>query len=219
MTGSALDAAYLRVARGREHLAGLESACADACDDYADQLSELYPPVVHVPDELLALFDQTHPEPRIPPTIPLLVGEIVYNFRAALDYLIGYVSRTDSPNWPRKRRNQFPIERTQDGFDARRETFLAGLSDAHVIAIAEYQPYAGCAWTTRLADLSNRDKHNDLIVVRQGIDIRLQESEGDEPGHVTIKLHLRLEHDDVERVIETLEALGREVTKVLDSFR
>ena len=133
-------------------------------------------------DALLNLFDLTHPEESIPPRVAILIGEVVYNFRAALDYAVGALSRSDTPIWSlrQKRRNQFPVERTAQGFDARRDTFLGGLTDAHVDAIRAYQPYAGCAWTARLADLSNRDKHNDLVVVVQGLTINVRESDIDD---------------------------------------
>jgi hypothetical protein len=169
-----LDAAYLRVARGRDHLTELERLCDDVSDWYADRLREHYPQSVKGVDALMALFDSAHPEEYIPPKIAILAGEVVHNFRAALDYLVCTLSKTDTPVWTgRKRRNQFPIEHTA-GFENRRRTFLAGLSDAHVRALEAYQPYSGCQWTELLARLSNLDKHNDLIVVAQGADIQLR---------------------------------------------
>jgi hypothetical protein len=92
--------------------------------------------------------------------------------------------------------------------------------DAHVRVIEAYQPYNCCKWTACLAELSNRDKHNDLVVVAQGLQIRVQASAGPEPHRVTISLHRKLGHDGQDRrVLPTLEDLGVQVTKVLDAFR
>jgi hypothetical protein len=70
------------------------------------------------------------------------VGEIIYNFRAALDYLVCTLSKADTPVWVGKRRNQCAIERAYEGFRSRRDTFLAGLSDEHVRALEAFQPSA-----------------------------------------------------------------------------
>jgi hypothetical protein len=123
----ALDAAYLRVARGREHLTELEALCEGASDDYARRLRQHYPRSLPDISDLEALLDSPHPVEQVPPRVAILVGETVYNFRAALDYLVCWLSKTDTPICAGTRRNQFPIERTAQGFVSRRQTFLAGL--------------------------------------------------------------------------------------------
>jgi hypothetical protein len=37
------------------------------------------------------------------------------------------------------------------------------VSGKHVALLENYQPYRGCAWTQRLAELSNADKHRHLL--------------------------------------------------------
>jgi hypothetical protein len=41
------------------------------------------------------------------------VGEIIYNFRAALDYPVCTLSKADTPVWVGKRRNQCTVQRIQ----------------------------------------------------------------------------------------------------------
>jgi hypothetical protein len=212
-----LDAAYLRLARARQHLRELAVLCDDVSNDYCERLRRHYPERLDNVRDLLALFDTVHPEERIPPTIAVRIGEVIYNLRASLDYLVCTLAKTDTPVWVGNRRNQFPIERTQRGFLWRRQTFLAGLTDDHVREIERYQPYKGCQWTERLARLSNLDKHNDLVVVEQGLHIRVEPSDGTNPHCAHIAPHLSLGFRDGP-VVRALDEIGTEVSFVLDRF-
>lgn len=107
-------------------------------------------------------------KPPLPDFVSVLVGETVYNLRAALDYMVYELAWKDSG--ARKRGTQFPIEdrkfdpeNPRRGFDGRRKKFLAGLSDLHVEAIEQLQPYSGAEWTRILRDISNPDKHRQLV--------------------------------------------------------
>jgi hypothetical protein len=88
------------------------------------------------------------------------------------------ISLKQTPATPksRARRNQFPIESTPDGFRARRQTFPAGVGDGVASYIEGLQPYNNCGWTRRLADLSNLDKHNQLIDLLQAFAITFDDS-------------------------------------------
>lgn len=121
-------------------------------------------------------------KPDIADEIPILIGEVLYNFRAALDYSVGQISRLQTPDWTgRPRRNQFPIESTAEGYRGRRNSFLAGVGDGVVRFIEGIQPYNNCDWTRRLGELSNLDKHNELIVVFQAFGIRFDDSAAKQP--------------------------------------
>jgi hypothetical protein len=61
---------------------------------------------------------------------------------------------------------QFPIEHTPNGFKGRRKTYLKGLNIEHIALIERYQPYSGCNWTGIIRDLSNPDKHRELIIAQ-----------------------------------------------------
>lgn len=106
----------------------------------------------------------------LPEDIPIIVGETIYNLRAALDYLIYELAIKDSGS-PQPG-TQFLIEDIktdphypQRGFDWRSKKCLAGLSKPHVEAIEALQPYVGCKWAQTLRDISNPDKHRHLTAV------------------------------------------------------
>ena len=219
MAVSRLESAYLRVERGRQHLGRLRRLCDDVCDGYADRLLKVYPPIVVDGGQIQGFVDSKHPEPEIPPRVAILIGEALYNFRAALDYLVCALSQMDTPHLSggRDRRNQFPIEHSQHGFRSRRRTFLGGVSDANVLEIERFQPFRGCSWTATLAALSNRDKHNDLVIVWQGLEFSFEERESPAPMKMVVTPQLTLGRDlPLPGVIENIAA---EVLSALELFR
>jgi hypothetical protein len=172
-----LEAARLRLARATALLVALTDLHDDVCDSWSERLQDALPD--RLPGEsFFEDFSRFTPKPDIPPDVSILVGEVVYNLRAGLDYAIGQISLLQTPDWQssKPRRNQFPIESTAEGFRARRNTFLAGVSDGVANYIEGKQPYMNCDWTRRLAELSNLDKHNELVVVLQALAISIDES-------------------------------------------
>jgi hypothetical protein len=92
----------------------------------------------------------------------VVIGEIVYNLRSALDYLVFELAGLDSGCIIEG--TQFPIERSQKSFKWRvRGGWLDVLNAAHVAAIEALQPYRGCQWAAVLQNLSNPDKHVHLV--------------------------------------------------------
>jgi hypothetical protein len=87
----------------------------------------------------------------------ILLGEIAYNLRAALDYLVFQIARRDSGT--DQTGTQFPICDIKGRFDGVADRFLIGINAAHRAAIERLQPYSGCDWTPILRDISNPDKH------------------------------------------------------------
>lgn len=77
--------------------------------------------------------------------VPILIGEICYNLRSALDYLIYELTKLDSPGIP-QHQTQFPIEDRKKGFIHRCGGWLKGLNQAHIASIERLQPYCGCDW-------------------------------------------------------------------------
>ncbi|MGH9408745.1 MAG: hypothetical protein ACRD1V_04760 [Vicinamibacterales bacterium] len=155
-----LDGAFLRFNRADTHLAecshllkSWENACVDkiGCDSEGE-----YRFIGGWPD--------------IPPLLSVLAGEVVYNLRAALDYLIYELAIKDSGSVHDG--TQFPIEDLKSdpinknrGFDARRKDCLKWLSPTHTDRIEDVQPYNGVEWTKTLQDISNPDKHRHLTVL------------------------------------------------------
>ncbi len=110
----------------------------------------------------------------------------------ALDYAVRQVSLLQTPRQPgeKARRNQFPIESHAQRFRARPRTFLAGVGEGVVTYIEGLQPYHNCDWPRRLAELSNLDKHNELLGLMQAFSIRFDDSEvksaGKQDGRKTV---------------------------------
>jgi hypothetical protein len=173
-----LDAARIRLRRGGEHVRALASLEAEVCDGFLREIERELPDRIPA-EQFMSVLESLNVKPEIPDTVAVVLGEAVYNFRAALDYAVGQVSLKQTPAWPngRPRRNQFPIEGTSTGFRARRQPFLAGVGDGVALYIEGLQPYSNCDWTRRLADLSNLDKHNQLVDVLQAFAISFDDSE------------------------------------------
>src|SRR5579884_1846280 len=97
----------------------------------------------------------------------VIVGEVIYNLRAALDYLVYEIAWQDSGI--EQCGTQFLIESVPSdpkepkrGFKARSKTCLPGFHQRHVDAMESLQPYKGCTWTETLRRISNPDKHRHL---------------------------------------------------------
>jgi hypothetical protein len=109
----------------------------------------------------------------------ILIGEIFYNLRCALDYLVFELAKLDSDM--EQDGTQFPIVDTKKDFEGRvKGPWLRGINAAHVAEIERLQPYNGCKWTTRLRECSNPDKHRHLVPAG---------------GNATIHVHSSLEKD------------------------
>jgi hypothetical protein len=74
----------------------------------------------------------------MPFLIAVLVGEICYNLRSALDYLVYGLARRDSGSI--QKGTQFPIVDKKEQFVGNQTKRLAGLNSTHVEAIARLQP-------------------------------------------------------------------------------
>jgi hypothetical protein len=116
-------------------------------------------------------LDQNSPHQLIEVTLPpetffdmrfgVLVGEIFYNLRCSLDYLIFALAKLDSG--VDQDGTQFPIVDTKTDFEGRAGRWLRGMNNSHIAAIERLQPYNGCNWTKRLRECSNADKHRHLV--------------------------------------------------------
>jgi len=116
----------------------------------------------------------------VPVELPIRVGEVAYNLRCSLDYLVFALAWHDSGQEPTgtwARQLQFPVFEEPEMFERRCGKMLKGLSDAHVSMIHEYQPAAGCDWLRFLVSLSDSDKHRHLSLLVASFDF-----EGDSEG-------------------------------------
>lgn len=173
----------------------------------------------------------------------VIVGEVIYNLRAALDYLIYELAWQDSGS--EKNGTQFLIEDVRIsrknpkwGFEPRSKTCLLGLHQHHIDAVENLQPYKGCAWTKTLRDISNPDKHRQLTAIGGLIEaISVMEcgisgSLNDRPGkisrgaggsyadtHIDLQYALSVTLPDGTDIVKTLEILKREVRATIDEFK
>jgi hypothetical protein len=106
------------------------------------------------------------------PRMSLTVGEIAYNVRSALDFLVYSIARA-SNNGVEVDGTQFPMEDSESrywarwtGTDAKTQNKVARYLDKIPKDVADdlahYQPFANCGWIKLLRDISNRDKHRHL---------------------------------------------------------
>jgi hypothetical protein len=170
-----LDACFERLKRVDEHLADFKS-CVETMlmkQAYAVAIQLDPKPPYHVIKVTLP------PETFFHMRFGVLIGEIFYNLRCSLDYLVFELAKLDSG--VEQDGTQFPIVDSKKGFEGRvKGPWLRGISAAHLAEIERLQPYNGCNWTKRLRDCSNPDKHRHLV------------SAG---GNAAIHVHSSLEKD------------------------
>ena len=161
------------------------------------------------------------PPSRQPMIISILVGEVIYNLRAALDYLVYELARFDAKQIVEN--TQFLIEDTPKGFRSHAKRRLNGLNPRHFAAIESLQPFKGCEWTKTLASISNPDKHMRLTFidcpVRSASQIGSTEALAAEQ---TVNMDDIAAIEIIFRggmpVVETLEQLKLKVAETLASF-
>ena len=130
------------------------------------------------------------------------------------------------------------MDRPED-FQARRDTYLAGLTDTHVALFEAFQPYNGVEWTRVLWALSNPDKHRELVTMTVhatqtivisyagaewepddslNMVIRTGRTEGPEV-HMKVGLTVQIAFDDGAPIIETLQMLQLKVAETIELFK
>jgi hypothetical protein len=228
-----LDGGFEREWRADEHLRDLETEISRVFERQANAVSfDLGPsppyPVINV---------RRPPETFFGMRIGILVGEICYNLRSALDYLIFELAKLDSGSV--QSGTQFPIMDAKNDFNRRRTTFLKGVNASHTATIEGLQPYMGCNWTSRLRDFSNEDKHRQFVVgggqtqitVWSALDTDLSKIRGmtfdrtavhpATGANVPVKVHVAgtVTFDDGSPILETLQKLKRDVADCLAGFK
>lgn len=150
----------LKLARAREHLAGLDAEIRAYCESGAAGLR----------------FDETCNQARLlfvlnappPPRLSILVGDVVHNARSAIDHLAWALVRFNRRTPSRK--CSFPICDDEDAFNERGVKIIAGVGRRAESIIRGLQPYQLKAdahghplWL--LQYLSNADKHRQLNAI------------------------------------------------------
>ena len=224
-----LDGAIERVRRAYEHSADLQARLAPFLE--RGDTPAIYPNIREV--------IQIESGMTVPMTmrVLILIGEICYNLRSALDYLIYELTKLDHGRAPQFF-TQFPIEDSPKKFQGRRKGYLQGLNERHVAMIESLQPYSGAEWTRTLRELSNPDKHREFTqnrgalefwVLISGEDIEfdtlpspIQRAEHPRTREqVDLKVHITgsIAFLDGSPVIETLAKLILKVSETLEAFK
>jgi hypothetical protein len=220
--------AYLRVARGAEHLLELKTLHDAVCEAQAKAtIVKQEPGGLILPGKMAKVLSvDSSVRAPIPDRCRILVGDAVNCYRAALNYLTVDLERLDSGNVGEQ--TQFPIHSTPDGFQSNARRLIGGLNPAHVAAIERLQPYNGCDWTSWLADLSNVDKHRNLVFVVH--DMLVSGTVTTEPttDGQPIKFSMEMKLQPVLRIaldegglplVETLQSIESQVAQTLDAFK
>ena len=227
-----LNGAFERISRAEEHLADLRNWIADLYRRQQDSISCQFDP--NFPYEVR--FDCSK-FPGTPFRIGVLIGEICYNLRSALDYLVFALAKHDS-GVPQEG-TQFPIDDKPKQFqwNVTKKARLKGLNPAHIAAIERLQPYNGNSWVVALRDISNMDKHREFAIY-QGRFLangftRFNNSNFDRlsypiirtphpvHGEVDVKVEFTSEilFPDGTPIIQTLEVVKLKVAETLDAFK
>ncbi len=158
-----LQGAYRRHARAREHLTNLEGIVSQIEQLGANGVLAEKDPDTGEIGPSKAILDPLKLDAGV------LIGEIVHNLRAALDYLVYVIAASDAG--ATQKGTQFLIEDSPQGFTGRSPRLLVGVSEEHVAIIRQFQPFRGCEWSGILRDLDNASKHREVLSV--GVDLNI----------------------------------------------
>lgn len=156
----------------------------------------------------------------------LLTSEIVQHLRAALDYLAYNLVWLDSgpPDRGRERSIHFPVVRNEARWKAEANGRLPGVTREHLAILREYQPFAACTWTARLANLAMIDRHRfvlDVFREYSGTFSNTAETVSVDPDNSTQvvvdvgNLDFRFMLPDEKPAVETLAMLSREASLLI----
>lgn len=239
ITMSILYEADLRIQRASEHLTELEIELLRfervKFVEILTGLPEEDPRAKEEDAKFWEWMRRNKPEPRVPSRARILIGEVAYNLVAALDYLIFVLTRFDSG--AEQDGTQFPVCKCKKFFERGRNTMLKGMSDEHVALIERLQPYNGCTWIKRLKEISNLDKHRQLVRA-QATALNVNGSDANAPRETAKEARVRrraklpkppvkiyfgdslvVTFDDGSPIIKTLEILKSQVSDVFIQFK
>ncbi len=214
-----LDDARARVVRASEHIARMKNELATILTNRTQWQ-------IRGTEQAGGQFVESG-DLYFPPIINILVGEIIYNLRAALDYLVYELAILDSGEI--QHRTQFPIESTPQGWSKHQASWLMGVSDIHKAAIERLQPYNGVSWTAFLRDISDADKHRRLHFVTGYYDANVGRGIAGKtyavrPDAIIGAMEVEgmvaafVQFEDRTPVVEALEEVQRHVGAVIDFF-
>ena len=158
-----LDGVNLKIARARKHFEDLDQMVKSFFKVNPYRITREFDS-----DRGQNIFRVTEEPKAIPPDCGVIVGDMVYNFRSALDILANRL--VEANGGKATRTTAFPIFQSPDGWRRRSGNKVAGMYAAHVALIRSEQPcfakntHRG-QFLWYLEDICNSDKHRNVTLV------------------------------------------------------
>ena len=196
---SALDGARLKIGRAEEHVRELEREIRAYLQthpyEFLQEAQGATPQIVPI-------------QVRVPPPSHLscIVGDVVYNSRAALELVFWALALETGPKDPDRDRISFPIFADQSKFAGAQDGFDHYLPSGAIDVVEEVQPFrTRNASLSVLRTLSNQDKHGFLALTVTGVPgrdgptavVALKQSKAPH-GAVEVLLRMILRHINVD---------------------
>jgi hypothetical protein len=173
--------------------------------------------------------------------LSIKAGEMLYNLRSSLNYTVFELSR-NARTGQGYRWAQFPIETTETGWCLRvtgrdsegkkfpKQWWLKNVPETAIDAIRLMQPppIGGAAWSKDLQDLTNVDRHRNLVGFQTSASIRITGHEfiprNPESNEGTNRIYFDAEVDEVafhdgRPVTDTLDALLAAVVEAVSLLK
>jgi hypothetical protein len=153
-----------------------------------------------------------------PLKISIIIGEIIYNLRSSLDYLVFSLAQLDSGS--QQLMTQYPICDNLADFKKRTSRDLQGLSPLSIGQIEKFQPFSGSPCLKTLRELSNPDKHRHLLKAGHSsihnMKITLLPNKEE---RIDTSERIFLTFDDDQEVLPTIQLLITEVENIIALFK
>jgi len=150
--------------------------------------------------------------PVMPNDLDLRIGEVLYNYRCALDHLVWQLALSKG-NQPDEH-NEFPIFNNADKYEKAKVIKLHGLSPDAIAVIDRFQPFQ-CVlpndywwYLWYLYRLSNADKHRQLLFTRRHISTLAVGWFSDGTVKPPIVSRLRGQVDPDQEIVSVLDTTG-----------
>lgn len=155
---------YAKIHRAEEHIKNFKHAADTLCNEAKENIERQVPADV---DEQRWVYRGPTPEVSIEWSV--VIGEILYNLRSALDHLVWQLVLLNGeiPG----RHNEFPIATDYEAWERKKANSLRGVSQRHQELIGGLQPFSvrigvpiRASHLKVLDDLCNVVKHRHLVV-------------------------------------------------------
>jgi hypothetical protein len=161
-----LDGVNLKVEQARKHFQDLDQMLKSFLKANPYQITREFD--VSLGENVFRVVESPK---EIPLEIGIIAGDMVYNFRSALDILANRLVEANGSKPSRS--TAFPIFEKPEGWNSRSANKVAGMSAHHIALIKSEQPCFAQnpqrgQFLWYLEDVCNGDKHRNIILVAAG---------------------------------------------------